>query len=224
MRLSAPSLIRLGLFLLSVCGVIAAWQFDLLSYLTLENIERYRHDLGPWAPAVFSLAFVVGELLQVPSVLWIFFAGIIWPWWFALPLSLIAALVAATGAFLVARYFLGDRIAEKLPPSFQELNAKLTKQPVVAVIVLRLTTFLHPVMYWVLAASSVRLPPFLIGTLIGIIPMTLALVLLGEVFMSWWDDYSFAITGAAAAVVLIYIVLQRRKQLASVETTSLADD
>ncbi len=224
MQIGRSNLVRIILFLLAVSAVIAAWHFELLSYLTLEQIERYKQDLGWWAPVVFALAFVIGELLQVPSVLWIFFAGMIWPWWFALPISLIAALLAATVAFLVARYFLGNQVSEKLPPAFQDLNDRLKRQPVAAVIVLRLTTFLHGAMHWVLAASSVRLPAFLVGTLVGIIPMTLALVLLGEAFMSWWDSYSFAIMGTAAAAVLIYIVLQRRKHLTSSQAASHSND
>lgn len=204
--------LRWSLLAFALLVVAAAWYFDLLGFLTVENFKQYRQELGLWAPLVFVLAFVIGELLQIPSVLWIFFAGVIWPWWIALPTSLVAALLAATGAFLVARYFLGDRVIAKLPPALQDLNDRLSHQPTTAVVLLRLTTFLHPAIHWVLAASSVRLPAFLLGTFIGILPMTLALVLLGDVFMSWWDDYSLVIMTATVSALLLYIVLQRRKQ------------
>ena len=207
---------RFILLFLAVATIIAVWYYDVSSYLTLDNFEYYRQDFGWWAPVAFILAFVIGELLQVPSVLWIFLAGMIWPWWIALPLSLAGAVLAATGAFLMARYFLGDRMPEKLPPAFLGLNERLRQRPISAIVFVRLTTFLHPVMHWVLAASSARLPAFIIGTSIGVIPMTLALILLGEVFMSWWDNYSLLIMGAAAAAIVVYAIVQRRKRIAPV--------
>jgi len=215
MQINPSNLIRLILFLAILAAVLLVWYFDLSGYLTLENMQRYKQDLGWWAPLVFTLSFVLGELMQVPSVLWVFLAGMIWPWWTALPLSLFAALLAATVAFLVARYFLGNRIPEKLPPSLKDVNERLKRQPVIAVVVVRLSTFLHPAIHWVLAASSVRVPAFMIGTLVGIVPLTLALVLLGEVIMSWWDQYSTPILATASALVVIYIMVQRRKQSVS---------
>ncbi len=193
-------------------AVAAAYYFELHSYLTLGNLQAVESKLGWWAPIVFLLAFVIGELLQIPSVLWIFFAGLIWPWWFALPVSLLAALLAATTAFLVARYFLGHGFHKKLPDSLQALNEKLQSRPVSAVIFVRLTTFLHPIMHWVLAASSVQLSAFLAGTLVGILPLTIAIVLLGEAFMYWWDEYSTTILVTAGAVTAAYVIYARRRR------------
>ena len=204
--------IRYFLFAAALFAVAAAYYFELHSYLTLENLETIKTKLGWWAPIVFVLAFVVGELLQIPSVLWIFFAGLIWPWWFALPVSMLAALLAATTAFLVARYFLGHGFHKKLPDSLQALNEKLQNRPVSAVIVVRLTTFLHPIMHWVLAASSVQLAAFLTGTLIGILPLTIAIVLLGEAFMYWWDQYSTMILLTASGVAAAYVIYARRRR------------
>lgn len=204
--------IRYSLFGVAVCLVLAAYYFELPGYITIEKLQSYKQVLGWWAPVVFVVAFVIGELLQVPSVLWIFFAGVIWPWWFALPLALVAALFAATGAFIVARYFLGNHIHEKLPDGLQKLDHKLKARPISAVIVLRLTTFLHPAMHWVLAASSIRLPQFLLGTLAGIVPLTMVIVLLGDAFMSWWDQYSIAMMATVFVCFVLYILNQRRKR------------
>lgn len=201
--------------LIVLVGLIAfAWYNDLLGALTIENVRTYQEQLGWWFPVLFVLAFVIGELLQIPSVLWIFFAGLLWPWWIALPISLVAAVAAATVSLLVARYFVGNRFGDRLPKTVADLDKKLKRRPVIAIIVVRLTTFLHPAMHWVLAVSSVKLPAFLLGTFIGIIPMTLALVLLGEAFMAFWNDYSHYIVGVVLSIVAIYAVWSaRRKRL-----------
>lgn len=208
---SNTKLIRIGLFLLVAIGAGLAFYYDLPSYLTLENMESIKERLGLWAPVVFMLAFVIGELLQVPSVLWIVFAGLIWPAWMALPIALVSAMLAATCAFIVARYFLGAKFHEKLPKNIQNLNEKISESPLKAVIGIRLTTFLHPLVHWALAASSVKLPAFLFGTFLGILPATVALVFLGEQFLHWWDQYSGFILGLAVVLVAIYLIRARRK-------------
>ncbi len=203
--------IKIILFAVLVIAVLAAWYLDALTFLTIENARALNETLGWWAPFIFVLAFMLGELLQVPSVLWIFFAGVIWPWWFAFPVSLFAALAAATIAFLIARYFLGDRIGDRLPKRVAELDEKVKRNPITAIVVIRLTTFLHPALHWVLAASSVTLPAFIIGTLIGIAPFTLALVLLGETFLTWWDEYSTYILIAGGLIIAGSVVMSRRR-------------
>lgn len=199
------TIVKVCLVLALVLLIGAVWYFDLVSLLTVENLQHYQAQLGWWFPLIFVAAFVGGELIQVPSVLWIFLAGLIWPWWFAFVISLTAAVLAATVSFLVARFVLGDRIPERLPKRIADLDEKIQKTPIRAVILIRLTTFLHPALHWVLAASSLKVPEFLIGTIIGLAPFTLALVLLGETFMTWWDDYSVFIIGGGVAALCIYL-------------------
>ena len=121
-------------------------------------------------------------------------------------------MLAATGAFLVARYFLGDRFHEKLPQSFRSLNLKISKTSLRAVIAVRLTTFLHPLVHWALAASSVKLPAFLLGAFLGILPATVAIVLMGQQFLDWWSEYSTFIIGFAITATVIYVLVARRNQ------------
>jgi len=207
-------LIRYCLFGLLFLFVAVVFYFDLWDYITLKNMEIYNKKLGWWAPAVFILAFVVGELLQIPSVIWVFFAGLIWPIWLALPIALIATMLAATGAFLVARYFLGNQFHKKLPESFQKMNEKISKAPLRVVIVVRLTLFLHPLFHWVLAASPVKLSTFILGTFLGIFPPTIAIVLLGQQFLDWWHDYSYYIIALAVLGALIHVLVTRWKSKA----------
>jgi len=203
---------KILLFVFVACLIAFGWYFDALSYLTLDQIRHYEEVMGWWFPLIFLLAFVIGELLQVPSVLWIFFAGMIWPLWFALLMSILGAVLAGTCAFLVARYFLGRKFTAHLPPSVAKLDAELQRRPVVAVLMIRLTTFLHPAMHWALAASSVKLPAFMFGTAIGILPLTVAIVLLGEVFLAWWEDYSPFVIGGGILLIVVYVVFLRTRR------------
>ncbi len=200
-----------------VIGV--AWHLGWLDYLTIENLRAFESRLGPWAPIAFVIAFVIGELLQVPSIFWVLCAGLIWPWWLALPLSFAAAMFAATVAFLVARYILGDQFHEKLPKRFEGLNKGLIKAPFRSVVLIRFTTFLHPVVHWILAASPIKLPVFLLGTAVGILPGVVAIVLLGQTFVTWWDEYSYWLIGAAIGLVLAYVAYQNKVSKTEVDNS-----
>jgi len=76
----------------------------------------------------------------------------------------------------------------------------------------RLTTFLHPLTHWALAASTVTLPVFIFGTFVGIIPITLALVLVGQNFLDWWTLYSGYMIASMALSVAGYLFVSGRKK------------
>jgi uncharacterized membrane protein YdjX (TVP38/TMEM64 family) len=203
------NLARVFLLAAAASGLAAAWYFDLQQHLSLEAVQQYKDDLGWWAPVVFMMAFVIGELIQIPSVIWIVLAGLIWPWWIALPLSLVSALMAASTAFLAARFILGPRIHDKLPNAFHNINEWISKRPIRAIILVRLTTFLHPVVHLVLAASTVSIPAFLLGTAIGLVPLTTALVFLGESVTLWWEDNTYLLIAVVIAVIGLIILVRR---------------
>lgn len=203
---------RIAIAVVLLFAGLLAWHFDVFEYLTIEQLRAFKMTLGYWAPIAFVAAFIVGELLQVPSIFWILCAGLVWPWWIALPLSMLAAVLAATAAFLVARHILGNRFHEKLPKGFDRLAKSLERSPLKAVIMIRLTTFIHPVVHWVLGASPIRLPVFLIGTAIGILPGVTAIVFLGQTFVNWWDEYAYWIVGSVLAVVVAYVGYQARNK------------
>ena len=209
------NLTRIAIALILAIAFACAWYFDFFEYLTVDRLREIKATLGVWAPIAFVVAFVAGELLQVPSVFWVLCAGLIWPWWIALPLALVAALLAATVAFLVARHVLGDRFHEKLPKGFEGLNKGLQNSPLRAIVAIRLTTFLHPVVHWVLAASPISLATFLLGTLIGILPGVIAIIFLGQSFVNWGDEYAYWIVGVGGAVGIGYLAYQRSRTVVS---------
>ena len=71
--------LQVGLIAALIAAIAAAWFFGLYEYASRESLEAWVTSLGPWGPAAFVGLFVLGELLQVPSVLFVFVAGLIWP-------------------------------------------------------------------------------------------------------------------------------------------------
>ena len=93
---------------------------------------------------------------------------------------------------------------------FSGLSQGLINAPFRAVLMIRLTTFLHPIVHWILAASPIRLPVFLLGTAIGILPGVLAIVLLGQSFVNWWEEYSWWLVGGVVLLTVGWFGYKKR--------------
>ena len=106
---------------------------------------------------------------------------------------------------------LGHGFHKKLPSDLKRLNERLISAPIRTVILIRLVTFLSPILHWVLAASSIRIGPFTMGTAIGLIPGTIAIVLFGEVFVLWWEQYAPFLVGAIVVGISVYVYISKRQ-------------
>ncbi len=210
MSLVSGGITRLALAGLLVALIGCAVYFEWYQAISQEALQELVERLGPLAPVAFVGVFVLGELAQIPSVLFVLAAGLVWPFWTALPIAFAGAMAAATVAFLVARHVLGKQIPDRLPPRWQRYSDAIATNGMRAVAMIRLTTFLHPAMHWVLAGSRVSLRDFLIGTLVGIAPAVVLLVALGEVFLDWWDRYSQWLLAALVALGIAYVAYHRR--------------
>jgi uncharacterized membrane protein YdjX (TVP38/TMEM64 family) len=95
------------LTLLILFGVILTWGSGLHDEFRLENLarlQRWVSGLGPWAPILFTAAYVILELLFVPALPLNVLAGIAFgPVWGTLCVW-IGAILSAALAFLVTRH------------------------------------------------------------------------------------------------------------------------
>ena len=209
MSLASGGITRLVLAGLLVALVGCGVYFEWYQAISQEALQELVVRLGPLAPVAFVGLFVLGELAQIPSVLFVLAAGLVWPFWTALPIAFAGAMAAATVAFLVARHVLGKQIADRLPSGWRRYSDAIATNGMRAVAMIRLTTFLHPAMHWVLAGSRVSLRDFLLGTLVGITPAVVLLVALGEVFLDWWERYSQWLLAAMVVFAIAYVAYRR---------------
>jgi uncharacterized membrane protein YdjX (TVP38/TMEM64 family) len=139
-------------------------------------------DSGAWGPLLFWIAFALGELIAIPSVLFVIAAGLTWPTEQALVFAWLGCVFAATAVFVVARYAARGFAQGRLPAALRDLDRRVEKRGLWTVVVVRLLTYLHPAVHAALAVSSVRARDYVIGTALGVVPLTTALVVFGEQF------------------------------------------
>ena len=145
-----------------------------------DRLEELLDDAGVWGPILFVLAFTAAQPLSLPGAVLIVPATFVWPWWQVALLSLAGGMIASIVGFALARWIARDWVLERLPQRFRTWEVRLADHGFVATVGLRLLTGYTPAADWLLGVSRVTVPAFLAGTLIGLVPSTVALVRVGR--------------------------------------------
>ena len=143
-------------------------------------IERWIADLGPWAPVIYVAVFTIATLIFLPKSMLSMAGGAIFgPWW-GLVWVFAASLVAANVTFLLGRHVTRDRVRQSLQghPTLSAIDASIASRGLRLVVLLRMAPISFTLMNWLLSASRISDPAFLVGCL-GLLPGTLSTVLLG---------------------------------------------
>lgn len=206
---------RLLLLALLITGVVAAWlDRDALSPATIEAAVTG----SAAAPVLFLAAHIATSLLFVPRALIAATAGLIFGLWWGLVWATIGSVLGSASGFLVARYIYGGAIDLETLPWFGAYLRRSERGGWPMVTVVRLLPINHSVVNYALALTKVRLADYLIGSLLGQIPSTIAFVefgAFGERAASgkggWLVPMLIGLAALAAAYALRYFLRKRDK-------------
>lgn len=162
-------------------GLGAYFLFGLDQWLSFEQLERHSKtalELVREKPlqttAVFMAALILVTLLCIPAVAILqIFSGFLFGPLLGTLLSVLAQSAGGALAFLIARSAFRDSFSHLIGPYIGRLEAGFQANAFTYVVTLRMT----PVMpYWVVNVApsllGVRFRPFILGTLVGAIPLT----------------------------------------------------
>ena len=178
---------RLAVLVLLVCGIGVAWASGVLAHLHPESIRAFLNDWGALGPVIFVGLYALGEMVAIPSVLFVIAAGMAWPLALAFPLAWGASIFSALVVFLICRYLARDFVQRRLPARWQDLDARIERGGVLPVAGIRLVAFLAPWTHGALAVSSVSARDYVLGTALGVLPGVLLLVIFGEAIAHWFE-------------------------------------
>lgn len=161
--------IRLLLLMIVIGGLwLAAWATGLTGRFTVETIRGWSAEGSLWGVAVFIALFSAGQLLRVPSTVFVAAAVAIYGRSLGTAVALLGALVSAIVTFAVVRAFAGQALADVQRPVVRRLLNKIDSRPVVTVAVLRLLFQTAPPLNYALAMTAVRSRDHLVGSLLGL--------------------------------------------------------
>jgi uncharacterized membrane protein YdjX (TVP38/TMEM64 family) len=164
--------------------------------------------VGPWFPLTFLAAHVVVTVFPFPRTAFTLAAGLLFG-----PLLGVALAVSASTASGVIALWLVRAVGWQLDhlvshPAVDALDARMRRRGWPVVLSLRLIPAVpFSVINYAAGASGVRSLPYTLATFVGLIPGTLAVVVLGDAFTGNIDPLLVVVsvcTGSIGVIGLAY--------------------
>ncbi|MDY6942466.1 MAG: VTT domain-containing protein [Pseudomonadota bacterium] len=186
-RASRLRLLRFGaLVVLLACGAALYQWFDIGSYFSHENlrqsIEQVRaaeERMGLLGPVAFCLGGIVAIVLNIPTIVVITFAAVIYGMAGAAAMGFVALIVATFVIWWVSQYLGREFLKSHFGRYIPMVEAHFEKNGLKTVTYARLIFFALPPVNWVLASMNVGIKDFLVGTALGSTPHILVWSWLG---------------------------------------------
>jgi uncharacterized membrane protein YdjX (TVP38/TMEM64 family) len=180
-------------------------------YPDAEQIRDWARAAGPWFPLMFFIAHALATV-ALPRLPFTLSAGLMFGPVTGIAVAISATTVSAALAFLLARAIGRDAIAARLThPAVAAVDRRLARRGWLAVGSLRL---IGPVPFQLVnycaGVSSIRLVPYLIATAVGVVPGTIAVVVLGDALTGRTDPALVVVTAICGAIGLAGLLVDAR--------------
>jgi len=178
------------------------------------DLRAWAAATGPATPLVLLVAYSLLTVVPIPRTVFNLAAGLLVGTTAGIAIGLVATTIAAGLSFGLARLLGRDLVTRHLHrSSVRAVNDRLSDGGVLAITSLRLIPVVPfaPFSY-LCGVSSVRLTPYLAGTLLGSVPGTIAVVVLGDALTGDTPPALLACYGVFALAGAIGLVRVFRKR------------
>ncbi|HEY9646064.1 MAG TPA: TVP38/TMEM64 family protein [Chroococcidiopsis sp.] len=154
----------------------------LRSLLNRDTLVAFLQTLGPWGPILFAGLYAVSMVIGLPTVIFTIAGGAVFGLLWGTVYSVMGATLGAMGAFCLSRYLLRHWAEQRFGHNptlkkFQRGIAAHTLPFVISVRFIPVTPF--NLENYLFGLTVIDWRPYLFGTVVGIIPGTLAYTWVG---------------------------------------------
>jgi uncharacterized membrane protein YdjX (TVP38/TMEM64 family) len=197
-----------GLAVLVVILVAFAWAVPLPTAVQLRD---WATSVGPWFPLVFLAGHIVVTTFPFPRTAFSLAAGLMFGPVLGAGIAVAASTVSAVLAVLAVRALDWQLATLVRHPAIDRLDLRLRRRGWPSVLSLRLIPVVpFAALNYAAGASSVRLAPYTLATFVGLLPGTIAVVVLGDALTGRVDPLLVAISSAIACVGVLGLVYESR--------------
>ncbi|MCK0175184.1 MULTISPECIES: TVP38/TMEM64 family protein [Mycobacteriaceae] len=208
---AAQQMPRRRLIAMAVAGVILvafAWAVPLPTAVQLRD---WATSVGPWFPLVFLLGHIVVTTFPFPRTAFSLAAGLMFGPALGVSIAVAASTVSALLAVLLIRALGWQLSALVSHPAVDRLDERLRQRGWPSVLSLRLIpVFPFAVVNYAAGASKVRLVPYTLATLFGLLPGTVAVVVLGDALTGRVDPLLVVVSAGIASVGVLGLLYETR--------------
>jgi len=185
------------------------------------QLRDWASTVGTWFPLAFLGAHIVLTVLPFPRTPFTLSAGLLFGPALGVALAVTASAISALIALLLVRAF-GWQLSRLVShPGVTSLDARLSERGWPAVLSLRMIPAVpFSVLNYAAGASAVRVVPYLLATLIGLLPGTSAVVILGDAMTGNMNPLLILVslcTGSIGIAGLIYETRRYRRDADSAQ-------
>jgi uncharacterized membrane protein YdjX (TVP38/TMEM64 family) len=215
-RLRDPRLLAIGLACVALFVAAA-----LLPLPSIDQVRAWADSVGPTFPFLFFLAYALITVFPVPRTFFTLSCGVLFGSLTGIVIAISATTVSAVLAFLAVRAIGRDWFARRMThPAVRSIDARLERRGWLAVGSMRLIAPLpFSVINYCCGISSVRPLPYALATVVGVIPGTVSVVILGDALTGQTNPALLIVSGVGVALGVAGLILDARMPVPSSEIT-----
>ncbi|MEV4152784.1 TVP38/TMEM64 family protein [Nocardia salmonicida] len=206
-------LIRSPRLLIAMAGLAALFVVAMLVPLPgPQQIRDWAGGAGPLLPVLFFLFYAVVAIAPVPRTVLTVTSGVLFGPILGSVIALGATAVSATLALLGVRAVGRDRVARHLThPAVRGIDERLARRGWLAVAALRMIPLApFSIVNYCCGLSSVRVQPYLVATLAGSAPGTIATVVLAGSLAGGTHPIAITVSAICLSLGLIGLIVDAR--------------
>jgi uncharacterized membrane protein YdjX (TVP38/TMEM64 family) len=188
-------------------------------------LQRWILGLGVWGIAIFAGVFIGATLVLAPDWPLAVVAGMVYGVW-AIPVVLAAAIIAASLAFLAARYLARERVRTLLVKrrKFTAVDHAVAEEGWKIVVLLRLSPLVpFNVQNYLFGITGIPFSHYVAATSAGIIPGTALFVYLGALGNASGGPLEWVFFGIGLLATALVAILIARKAKAKLAASGVDD-
>jgi uncharacterized membrane protein YdjX (TVP38/TMEM64 family) len=180
--------LRLVVLVLLVGGFYALGKLSgFLDSVDISTLRTRVEAAGAIGLFVFVVLFAVGAIVQVPGMLFVATAILVYGKVGGYFAALAGASLAVCTTFLLARAVGGDAFSQVRQPWVRRLLDRLEQRPIRTLLLFRLVFFISPPLNYALALTSLRFRDYAIGSCLGLAAPTVVVTLAFDwLFQTEW--------------------------------------
>jgi uncharacterized membrane protein YdjX (TVP38/TMEM64 family) len=178
---------------------------------TAVQLRDWATSVGPWFPLAFLAAHIVVTVFPFPRTAFTLAAGLLFGPVLGVPLAVVASTVSAVIALLLVRA-VGLQLSRLVRhPRVDSLDARLRDRGWPTVMSMRMIPAVpFSVLNYAAGASAVRVLPYTLATLAGLLPGTAAVVILGDALTGNVSPLLFLVSFCTASLGVAGLVYEIR--------------
>lgn len=180
---------------------------------TAMQLRDQADAVGPWFPLAFLGAHIVVTVFPFPRTAFTLAAGLLFGPVLGVGIAVVASTVSAVIALLLVRaagWQLNRLVSH---PKVELVDARLRQRGWPVIISMRLIPAVpFSVLNYAAGASAVRVVPYTLATLVGLLPGTAAVVILGDALTGNISPSLFLVSLSTAALGVAGLIFEMRSQ------------